>query len=59
MPMKSRQRNLVIEVLYDTFNVPTPIINIQMGRVSKRNRWKMLELNPNEENTYSKENAYI
>ena len=46
--MKNRQRYLSKKILYDTFDLPTTIINIQRCSVSKRkiNPRGVLELNP-------------
>lgn len=46
--IKTQQRDLSLEVLYDAFDLPTPIINTRKHCVSKskRNPKKILEMNP-------------
>lgn len=50
--IKTQQRNLPMEVLYNTWDMPTPIINTQTHCVSKRKRnpSEVLEMNPKRSN---------
>lgn len=59
--IKSQQRNVLMEILYDIFDLSVGIINTHSHRLSKRKRniQKMLELNLKKENTYSKKNVYL
>lgn len=60
--IKTSKRKLHMEVLYDAFDLSSPIINTWTQRVnkSKRNPRKCCKSTPREENTYtSQENAYL